>query len=76
MSIIIYDGDDAAADWQPEWSDYHDIPLRAGLPKMSIPAHNAWREAWQRGLVSDVEMAWYTMLIRLHPYSWMGWLRG
>ena len=64
---------DAAADWQPEWPA---LPRRVKLPKMHLRAHDAWKKAWQRGLVSDVEMAYYTMLINRHPASWMGWLRG
>jgi len=68
--------DDAAADWTPEGGDYRGIPKRVKLPKMHLKAHDTWKEAYRRGLVSDIEMAYYTMLINRHPASWMGWLKG
>ena len=64
---------DAAADWTPEWPA---LPQRVKLPKMHLKAHDTWKDAWKRGLVSDIEMAYYTMLINRHPASWMGWLKG
>ena len=67
------DGIDTAAEWFPEW---YDVPRRVRLPRLDIPAHEAWKQAWRRGLVSDIDMAWYTMLINRHPCSWLGWLKG
>lgn len=45
------------------------------LPKMHLGAHEAWRVAHDRGLVSDEEWQWYENLIATHPCSWKGWLR-
>ena len=64
---------DAAADWPPEWPA---LPQRVKVPKMHPKAHEPWKDAWKRGLVSDIEMAYYTVLVNRHPASWMGWLKG
>lgn len=70
---------DAAADWTP----ITDAPLLSvALPiaatarprRMDMTANNEWHAAWKRGLISDVEMAWYTAIVRDHPASWVGWL--
>ena len=44
-------------------------------PKMTLPAHEVWRRAHQRGLVSDEELGRYEALVDSHPCSWKGWLR-
>ena len=50
-----------------------DLPYQ--MPKMTLPAHEAWRRAHERGLVSDEEFGRYEALIESHPCSWKGWLR-
>ena len=67
-------GIDTAADWFP-FSACPPLPCRAKLPRLDMTAHDAWKAAWQRGLISDIDMAWYTMLINCHPGSWLGWLK-
>lgn len=70
------DGLDTAADWTPAGWEWRAIPQRVKLPKMHLDAHDQWKAAWRRGLISDIEMAYYTMLINRHPCSWLGWLKG
>lgn len=68
------DGLDAAAEWTPIGVD---VPMAFWTRprRMDMGAHGAWRAAWLRGLVSDVEMAWYQSLINRHPASWLGWIK-
>lgn len=76
MSIYPYDGIDAAADWYPEGGveEWTRLPLRMGRPRLDMAAHDVWKVAWHRGLISDVDLAWYTMLVNRLPGSWMWWL--
>ena len=67
---------------EKEYLDSLDAALHAALPvaatarprRMDMTANNEWHAAWKRGLISDVEMAWYTAIVRDHPASWVGWL--
>ena len=62
--------------------EIYQVALKAALPvaalarprRMDMTANNEWHAAWKRGLISDVEMAWYTAIVRDHPASWVGWL--
>ena len=65
-------------------SDENRFPFRAAMagvdfpfswPRLSLPAHMAWRRAHERGLVSDEEFRRYEALVESLPFSWMGWLR-
>lgn len=53
------------------------LPVRflAQPPKMHLRAHDAWRVAYDRGLVSEEEWEAYEELIQSHPLSWKGWVR-
>lgn len=53
------------------------MPLRfvVSAPKMHLPAHDAWRVAYDRGLVSEEEWRAYEELIETNPFSWKGWLK-
>ncbi len=59
-----------------EWHAGPDMPIAALVcdRRMDSAAAEQWRTAWRRGLVGDVEMAWYTAIVRKHPASWLGWL--
>lgn len=51
------------------------VKFLASPPKMHLRAHDAWRRAYERGLVSEDEWRRYEALIETHPLSWKGWLK-
>ncbi len=76
--------DDRMADYLDDLdraAEMYALQRRATLPvaalvcdrRMDNAAANRWHDAWRRGLVGDVEMAFYTTIVREHPASWLGW---
>ena len=66
------DLDDAAQVWTP-WALFVPYALQT-CPCMNIDAYLKWKNAYDRGLVTAVELGRYQRLIDTHPASWRGWL--
>ena len=62
--------------------EIYQVALKVTLPfaaltrprRLDMSAGDCWREARQRGLVTDLELAWHIATERKHPASWIGWL--
>ena len=77
--------DDRMADYLDDLDtalEIYQVALKAALPvaaltrrrRMDMTAGDEWRAAWRRGIVRDIELAWYVMACRRHPASWIGYL--